>query len=197
MARFPQSHFVQGGFYHVFNRGNNKQNIFLRPADYNRYLDKIKEYKNEHGVTVIAYCLMPNHIHLLLRQNGPEPISIFMQKLHTSYSKYFNTKYNLVGHLFQDRFKTKIVDQDEYLMHLSRYIHLNPHKLVKKLTAYKYSSYPTYVDDFNDEITDNKFVLEFFKRRNQTIEDAKRSYKLFVRSQEDHYYKIQDHTFPH
>lgn len=197
MSRLPQSHFIQGGFYHVFNRGNHKQDIFLGPKDYKRYLDKVREYKKEHSFTVITYCLMPNHIHLLLRQNGPEPLSVFIQKLHTSYSKYFNTKYEQVGHVFQDRFKAKVVDRDEYLMHLSRYIHLNPLKLTSKLPAYKWSSYPAYIDNIDDEITDTKFILSLFKRKNQTVEDAKREYKLFVRSQEDYYYKIQDYTFTH
>lgn len=197
MSRLPQSHFVQGGFYHVFNRGNRKQDIFLQAKDYKRYLDKIKEYKEKHNVSIIAYCLMPNHIHLLLRQNGPETLSILIQKLHTSYSKYFNTKYDQVGHVFQDRFKAKIIDSDEYLQHLSRYIHLNPLRLVKKLPSYKWSSYPSYIEDVDDEITNTKFILGYFKRKNQTIDDAKREYKLFVRSQEDYYYKIKDLTFTH
>ncbi len=197
MTRLPQSHFIQGGFYHVFNRGNRKQNIFLNAKDYKRYLDKLKDYKKEHDVSVIAYCLMPNHIHFLLRQNGPKPLSFFIQRLHTAYSKYFNIKYNQVGHVFQDRFKAKIVDRDEYLMHLSRYIHLNPSKLTKKLPVYKWSSYPAYISDIDDELTETKLILSLFKRKNQTIDDAKREYKLFVRSQEDYYYKIKDYTFNH
>lgn len=195
--RLAQSHLVQGGFYHVFNRGNRKQDIFLSPSDYKRYLDKLKEYKKEQDITVVAYCLMPNHIHLLLRQNGPKPLSTFIQKLHTAYSKYFNKKYNQVGHVFQDRFKAKMVDRDEYLIHLSRYIHTNPVKLTKKLPSYKWSSYPAYIGDTNDEITETKYVLPHFKRKNQTIEDAQREYKLFVRSQEEYYYKIKDYTFSH
>ncbi len=196
-TRIPQSHLVQGGFYHVFNRGNRKQNIFTSPADYKRYLDKVKEYKKEHDITVVAYCLMPNHIHLLLRQNGPKPLSLFIQKLHTAYSKYFNTKYSVVGHVFQDRSRVKHVDRDEYLLHLTRYIHLNPAKLAKKLTSYKWSSYPTYIGILDDGLTETKYILPAFKRKNQTTEDAQREYKLFVRSQEDYYYKIKDYTFPH
>lgn len=197
MSRLPQSHFIQGGYYHVFNRGNRKQDIFLDTKDYKRYIDKIKEYKQKHNVSIIAYCLMPNHIHLLLRQNGPEPLSILMQKLHTSYSKYFNTKYDQVGHVFQDRFKAKFIDNDEYLLQLSRYIHLNPLGLVTKLPSYKWSSYSAYITEIDDELTNTKLVLNFFKRKNQTMEDAKREYKLFVRSQEDYYYKVKDLTFTH
>ncbi len=197
MSRLPQSHFIQGGFYHVFNRGNRKQDIFLQAKDYKRYLDKIKEYKEKHNVSVIAYCLMPNHIHFLIRQNGPKPISSFFQRLHTAYTMYFNKKYQTNGHLFESRFKTKMVTRDEYLQHLSRYIHLNPKKLVTKLPSYKWSSYPAYISNYNDELTEPKFILSMFKRKNQTINDAKLSYKLFVRSQEKPHDKLKNLTFSH
>ena len=95
------------------------------------------------------------------------------------------------------RFKNILVENDYQLLHLTRYIHLNPLKLVKKLPTYKWSSYPAYIENFVDEITDNKFILGYFKRKNQTIDDAKREYKLFVRSQEDYNYKIKDLTYSH
>ena len=183
MSKFPQSNFVQGGFYHIYNRGNNKQDIFKNNMDYKRYQTYLKQFKQKHNVSVIAYCLMPNHVHLLLRQNGPDPLSNFMQRVHTAYSMYFNKKYQLVGHLFQGPFKTKIIKRDEYLTHLSRYIHLNPQKLVTKLPSYKYSSYPVYIGANVDDLVDTKFVLPMFKRKNQTLQDAQLSYKLFVRSQ--------------
>lgn len=181
----------------MFNRGNRSEKIFLGTKDYKRYLEKLKEYKKTHNVSVIAYCLMPNHIHLLLRQNGPEPISDMIQRLHTAYTMYFNAKNKTHGHVFEGRFKAKIVNRDEYIMHLSRYIHLNPLGLVKRLPAYKWSSYPTYVDNVDDELTETKLILGYFKRRNQTLDDARREYKLFVRSQEDYHYKIKDLTFKH
>jgi len=183
MPKFPQSNFVQGGFYHIYNRGNNRQDVFKNKKDYNRYLDNLREFRHKHNVSVIAYCLMPNHVHLLLRQNGPDPLSNFIQRVHTAYTMYFNKKHNTVGHLFQGRFKTKIIKKDEYLTHLSRYIHLNPQKLVTKLPSYKYSSYPIYIGDKNDELTEANFILSMFKRKNQTWQDAQLSYKIFVRSQ--------------
>ena len=146
----------------------------------------MKEYKKRHHLSIIAYCLMPNHIHLLLRQNSPEPISQFIQRLHTAYTMYFNKKYELVGHPFQSRFKAKIINKDEYLMHLSRYIHLNPHKLVSKLPSYRWSSYPEYLKEpSNNNITDTKFVLSMFKSKNQQMTDAIRSYIEFTRAQEN------------
>lgn len=196
MARLTQAHFVQGGYYHIYNRGNRKQKIFLNNKDYQRYLDRLKEYKDKHHVSILAYCLMPNHIHLLVRQNGPEPISNFIQKLHTAYSMYFNKKYEQVGHIFQDRFKAKIVGKDEYLMHLSRYIHLNPKKLVSKLPAYKWSSYSSYINSKNqDDILDTKFVLSMFKNKNQTFEDAQSVYKEFVKSYSGNFEEIHQVIF--
>jgi putative transposase len=195
MARNLQSHFVQGGFYHIYNRGNRKQNIFSNEKDYKRYLSKLKEYKDKHNVTILAYCLMPNHVHFLLRQNSPEPVSTFIQKLHTAYSMYFNKKYDTVGHLFADRFKAKIVARDEYLTHLSRYIHLNPAKLVQKLTAYAWSSYPAYMGLRDDEITDTKFVLSYFKHKNDAAEDTIKAYQYFVKVEEQNLGKIRHLLF--
>jgi len=167
MSRVAQSNFIQGGFYHIYNRGIRKQDIFMDNKDYKRYLDRLKEYQNKHDLSILAYCLMPNHIHLLLRQDGPEPISTFVQKLHTAYSMYFNKKYKQVGHLFQGRFKAKIVGNDEYLRHLSRYIHLNPKKLVRKLSSYEWSSYPTYIGIKAENFLNTNFVLKMFQSKNE------------------------------
>ncbi len=195
MSRNAQSNFIQGGYYHIFNRGNRKQKIFLQTKDYKRYLEKLKEYKKKHNVSILAYCLMPNHVHFLIRQNGPEPLSSFFQRLHTAYTMYFNKKYQTNGHLFESRFKTKMVTKDEYITHLSRYIHLNPKKLVTKLPSYKWSSYPSYISNINDELTESKFILSMFKGKHQTEEDARSSYKEFVRSQEFDQKNIDHLTF--
>lgn len=190
--RLPQSNFFQGGFYHIYNRGNRRQNIFMGNPDYKRYLEKLREYAKKHNVSILAYCLMPNHVHLLVRQNGPDPVSSFIQRLHTAYSMYFNKKYHETGHLFEDRFKAKMVNRDEYIIHLSRYIHLNPGKLVKRLPAYKWSSYPAYFTGKNDELLDTKFILSYFKRKNDSPQDTINSYVEFVRSQEENG-KLLDH----
>jgi len=197
-ASFPQANFFQGGYYHIFNRGIRKQNLFNDEKDYQRYITRLKEYKGKHHISILAYCLMPNHIHLLVRQDGPEPASKFIQRLHTAYTMYFNKKYGLIGHPFQSRFKAKIVDRDEYLMHLSRYIHLNPAKLVSKLPSYKWSSYPKYLEETDDQIPDTKLILSMFKTKNGSLEDARSSYKEFVRAQEQiHLDKISHLLFPH
>ncbi len=197
MARLSQSNFVQGGYYHVYNRGNNKQDIFKSTKDFNRYLENLKRFKQKHNVTIIAYCLMPNHVHLLLRQNGPDPIPNFMQRTHTAYTMYFNLKHKTTGHVFEGPFKAKNIARDEYLLHLSRYIHLNPLGIVKRLPAYKWSSYPAYTRGHDDKLTETKLILSYFKRRNQTQEDARREYTLFVRSQQKHVIDIKKLTFSH
>ena len=151
----------EGGFYHVYNRGNRKQNIFLEESDYLKYLEKLRKYKEKYNISIICYCLMPNHIHFLLRQNSKEPIYKFIHALHTSYSINFNRKYNKSGHLFQGRYKQKEVDEDEYLLQLSSYIHLNPvvDGLVKKLEDYQWSSYLDYIELRKGTLCDKEIAL--------------------------------------
>src|SRR3990172_6687425 len=117
---FRQPIFYKDGYYHVYSRGIEKRKIFLDWADYRRFLARLKDYGRAHSVTILAYCLMPNHYHLLVRQEYDDPLSIFLQKLNLAYSMYFNKKYDRVGPLFQSRFKAKLVDSEEYLLELSR-----------------------------------------------------------------------------
>ena len=150
-----------GEYYHLYNRGNHQQEIFLEEADYIGYLERLRKYKEEHKISIICYCLMPNHLHLLVRQDAKTPLYKFVLPLHTSYSMYFNRKYDKVGHLFQGRFKQKRVDKDEYLSRLSSYIHLNPliDGLVEKLEDYQWSSYPDYIALRQGTLCDKEPVL--------------------------------------
>lgn len=161
MTNYKQRNFYQGGYYHIYNRGNNKQNVFLEEDDYLFYLKKLRKSKNKYNIGVLCYCLMPNHIHLILSQNTEVPISKFMLSLHTSYSLYFNRKYDKVGHLFQGRFGQKIIDKDEYLLQVSSYVHLNPIKdgLVERLDSYQWSSYPDYIGLREGTLCDKELVL--------------------------------------
>jgi len=135
--------YVQGCIYHIYNRGNGKQNIFLDENDYRFYFNGLKKNLQKHNVSLICYALMPNHIHLVVRQNTKNPTYKFISSIHTSYSIYFNKKYNHVGHLFQDRFKQIVVESDEQLLQLSRYVHSNPVNagLAEKPWKYFWSSY--------------------------------------------------------
>ena len=145
---------VLGEFYHVYNRGTDKRVLFLDSADYIRFIELLflsnSEYsvnvrdikKKEHFVfdfdrgknlvAIGAYCLMPNHFHLLITPLVEDGVSIFMGKLCTSYSMYFNRRYERTGALFQGAFKSEHVAGDEYLKYLYSYIHLNPIKLIDK-----------------------------------------------------------------
>jgi len=128
-------------FYHVFNRGINKQPIFISEPDYQFFLRKLNDLKNKYDHSLYAFCLMPNHFHISI-QTRKVPISKIMASLGTSYSMYFNRNYEHFGPVFQNRFKSILIENDSYFLKLSQYIYLNPVKanLVKNPLDYKYSS---------------------------------------------------------
>lgn len=181
--------FSIGEFYHIYNRGNDKRTIFLDKDNYNRFI-KLLFLCNSFELVNIAnlpkgetfwnierekmlvdigvYCLMPNHFHLLVKEKVENGISIFMKKLSTGYSMYFNKKNERTGKLFEGVFRAIHVDDDEYLRYLFAYIHLNPVKLIdpewkekgipdiekakEHLNTYKYSSYLDYVSQNRGEL---------------------------------------------
>jgi len=124
MARKPRVH-VAGGYYHVMMRGNVGSDLFFSNADYCRFLLLLQEGIERYGHRVHAFCLMTNHVHLLI-QVGDTPLSRIIQNLGFRYTRYINSKRKEVGHLFQGRYKAILVDEDSYLLELARYIHLNP-----------------------------------------------------------------------
>lgn len=179
--------FVNGYYYHIYNRGSEKKNIFNNNWDYNRLLKTIKYYQLEGPkprlskylisqdhtlkpisdkkiVDIICYCLMPNHFHFLIKQLKDGGITEFISKLSNSYTKYYNTKYNRVGPLLQGEFKATLIESDEQLIHVSRYIHLNPiaSLLVKNLNQYRWSSYKEYINN-SKGICIKEELLNFFK----------------------------------
>ncbi len=136
-----------GNYYHVYNRGNNRQLIFFERDNYIYFLRQLRHHLINRGVDIIAYCLMPNHYHLLVYLKT-EHFSKLMQAFSLSYAKAINKRYKKVGSLFQGRFQAIYVDKDEYLLNLTRYIHLNPVEanLVEKAEDWEFSSYQEYVD---------------------------------------------------
>lgn len=140
MPRGPRFVF-QNAFYHVFNRGINKQPIFLSDIDYQFFLKKLHQLKDRYDHSIYAFCLMPNHFHISL-QTRKIPISKIMSSLTTSYSMYFNRTYKHFGPVFQNRFKSILIENDPYFLKLSQYIYLNPVKagLVSDPKNYLYSS---------------------------------------------------------
>ena len=192
MARRPRL-LAPGILYHVIVRGNQKQKTFLRDSDYQAYLERLGRYRRRWGVTVYAYCLMPNHVHLLV-ETGSQPLSRFMQGLQQSYTQYFNRKHRKVGHLFQGRYKAIVCERDEYLLILIRYIHQNPvrARMVSKIEEYGYSGHQEYAQGRVSEVIDPRRVLEML--------DGPRGYRRFVREglEEGHreeYYQVEDQRF--
>ena len=148
-------------YYHVYARGISRQRIFREPADFEKFLRlfarylSLEETHNRNGLSfpnfynkldLLAFCLMPNHFHLLVYQYQQGAMTEFMRSLLTSYSMYFNKKYKRSGPLFESRFKASLISDDAYLEHISRYIHMNP----RSWREYEYSSLPYYLQQVTD-----------------------------------------------
>jgi putative transposase len=205
---------VTQNYYHIFNRGVAKQTIFTSSADYkqalldlNYYhyqkpplkLSRLKRFKkdryneiwnktssnNNKLVEIISYVFMPNHWHILVRQEMDNGIAIFISKFSNSYTRYFNTKHNRVGPLFQGSFKSVLIDSDEQLLHVSRYIYLNPVVsgliIKQELPGYPWSSYPMIFNP-RQNIIDPSPLLNLFKNP--------LDYKNFVTDQVDYAERI-------
>ena len=178
MARQLRIEF-EGAFYHVTSRGNLRERIFFDDTDRERFLEILKRTKERYGYLLHAYVLMDNHYHFLM-ETPRANISQTMQNTNTSYTVHINRKYSRSGHLFQGRFKGIIVDKDEYLVTLSRYIHLNPVRagLVQKPEDYRWTSYRSYRDNSNqDELVDEEDTLSRFSERKA---EAVERYREFV-----------------
>jgi REP element-mobilizing transposase RayT len=144
-----------GARYHVTNRGNGRLRLFYRPEDYERFLDQLREAVGRDRVVLYAYCLMPNHVHLFV-ETPQANVDRFMGRLSTAYAMYFRYKHYRPGHCFQGRYKAPLVAGDDYLLRLTRYIHLNPVKTEEAqrwsaerqwayLRQYRWSSLPGYL----------------------------------------------------
>ena len=192
MARRPRV-FAPGLLYHVIARGNQRRKTFLSDDDYRAYLERLENYRAKFRVRIYAYCLMPNHVHLLL-ETGSAPLGKFMQGLQQSYTQYFNRSYRKVGHLFQGRYKAIICDKDKYLLALVRYIHLNPVRagLAKRPEGYLYSGHNGYLLSGTPKVIDAGPILKLL--------GGKKAYEKFVLEGvgENHnakYYAVEDQRF--
>lgn len=147
--------------YHLILRGINKQTIFEDDEDRIKLIQTIQECKNRSSLELYAYCLMSNHIHLLLKE-GKEDLGITMRRLGAMYVYWYNWKYDRCGHLFQDRYKSENVEDKNHLLTVLRYIHQNPFKagIVNDISKYRWSSYPEYTG--NAGMTDTSFILSIF-----------------------------------
>jgi putative transposase len=165
---------------HITSRGNRRNDLFRDDEDYQVYLSTI-EYvmeKNSAQFELISYVLMSNHVHLQV-QTKEMHIKCFVGRLNNLYAKYFNNKYNYVGHLFQERYGSEIIADDKYVLEASRYIHLNPvrAKMVKKPEEYIWSSYRMYISIVPEKTIETLRILSYFKSENRRL-----YYKEFVES---------------
>lgn len=162
------------GIYHIMMRGNEKKDIFLCENDKVKFLNILRDKKKENEYELYAYCLMDNHIHLLIKENK-DSIARIMKRINTSYANYFNKKYSRVGHVFQDRYKSETIESEGSLLQVIRYIHNNPVKagIVSSPQMYLWSSFHLYLKGDKETIesgeilgiysTDNKKALKLFK----------------------------------
>ena len=200
---------VTGEIYHIFNRGVEERDIFLSEKDYQRFLDTMVYYQigdvsprfslrsnklktsaqnsvETKLVEVICYCLMPNHFHLLLKQFSEDGIANFIGRVANSYARYFNTKNKRTGHLFQSPYKAVRIESDEQLVHVSRYIHLNPlvSGIIKDTPSHKWSSYRSYLEEEVEGFCAAKEVLDYFPKPRGI------NYQKFVLDQVDNARKL-------
>ncbi|KYH31774.1 transposase IS200 like protein [Clostridium tepidiprofundi DSM 19306] len=172
---------IVNGIYHIMLRSLSDFLLFRNDKDKKVFLNIIKKYQIKYNFKVYAYCIMSNHVHLLIDSNGAD-ISQFMHSINQSYAQYYNKTYGRRGHVFQDRFKSKIVDTNSYLFVLSAYIHRNP-KDIKKyknhIEDYKYSSLGVYLGLREDSfgILDEDYVMQMFDK---DVEKARKAYLFLV-----------------
>lgn len=212
-----QTSLVENYYYHVFNRGVNKRPIYKNRYEYLRFILLLKFYnsieypirfskfnklsieqrseiwnrlqKDKTHTDIISYCLMPNHFHLLVKQNSGDGISKLMGNLQNSYVRYFNIRNKRVGPLFQGRFKAVKINSDEQLLHVSRYIHLNPYssgivKDTQKLLSYEWSSLPEYINQIKFPLCSRQDMLINFK-------DTE-SYKKFILDNKEYQKELEN-----
>lgn len=196
--------YVENGYYHIYNRGVEKRTIFLDEQDcivflhyLKLYLSPIEELKQidlpglrvlkfiqlnlSQEIDLLAFALMPNHIHLQIKQKTSRGIVKLMKRLTTAYVMYFNRKYERVGSLFQNRYKAALIETDGYLLHLSRYIHLNPSKIDNgKINFRDFSSYPYYLGQKNASWMKPQEILSYFRTAQRRDLKDILSYQSFV-----------------
>lgn len=183
--------FLKDNFYHIFNRGNHKSLIFFSNRDYERFLDKLKNYKDKFKVEIISFSLLPNHFHLLAKPGRDATLPNFMKNLLSSHSHYLSVKYSQPGQLFQSRFKAKLVSDEASFLQLFRYIALQPIKdiilrprfirkgkyrnlkwsreLIKKLRGFRWGGYREYLEPDEEDITVKEDVLNLLKTRPELV----------------------------
>ena len=162
--RCKKEEFIENEFFHFYNHAVDNLDLFKEHDDYIYFLKKFKNNRNKYPLSVIAYCLMPNHFHFLLRQDSKIPIYNIFRDCFTSYALHYNSKYNRKGTLFMGPLQHIRVKTEKYLLCLCKYIHFNPKKakLVKDLTDWKYSNYLEWIEKRNGDLFYNEIKQLFY-----------------------------------
>jgi putative transposase len=183
-SRYSIRQYTPEAYYHIFNRGVDKSKIFVDSTDYAVFLSFLKRHLSHEAkkdlknrpylnlsqeIELLAFCLMPNHFHLFVYQTQAESFTKLLRSVCTSYTMYFNNKYKRVGHLFQGRFKASLIENDAYLQHISRYIHLNP----EDYKHWEWSSLSYYLGKKSADWLNTKKILSLF-------DDSADSYEQFM-----------------
>lgn len=167
MARQPRQK-SESGIYHVMLKGIDGRNIFMHEGDRKKFIDQVLQAKEKDNFSLLAYCLMDNHVHLLLEES--EELGTTMKRITVGYVLWHNNQYGRSGHLFQNRYLSEAVETDQYLMTVARYIHQNPVKagMVDQAISYSWSSYQQYIDAYSGKITgiNPERIMVYFKTKN-------------------------------
>ena len=173
-----ETEFAPGCYYHLYNRGAHRRSIFYTDEDYRAFLTRLKGHVRDCHIAVIAYCLMPNHFHLLVRQKSTRKAGLAVQFACTGYTQWFNLRHQHEGTLFQGRYQSLLIDNDEYLRHLCRYIHANPVKdgFASEPELWPYSNYLEWIGRRHGSLVDRNFIAAFFP----VLEDYASSVKSYI-----------------
>jgi REP element-mobilizing transposase RayT len=173
--------FVPGGYYHFYNRGANRISLFHQEANYRYVLRLLKRYCAQFQISIIAYCLLPNHYHWLVRQDGPHAARLLPQRVFNAYSHALHNDDGHTGTLFEGPYRAIKVDSDEYLRHLCRYIHANPvrHGFAYDAALWPYSNYLEWIGKRAGTLVDREFIAAHFP----TVEHYQAYVTVYLRGQ--------------
>lgn len=188
MPRFPRS-YIETKYFHVIVQGINKNYIFNNPEDIKYYIKILYEFQKEYPIDIIAYCIMNNHAHMLLKIENLAYLSKFMHRVNTKYAMYYNQKYNRVGYVFRDRYKSEGIYSEEHLYNCVKYIYNNPvkAKICDKPEDYQYSNYRKINQNFSD---DNQYV--FLDVDDNKKDSCKKIIEQFLEENKTDYIDLKD-----
>ena len=189
MPRFPRN-YIQSSFFHIMTQGINRNYIFDKSEDIKYYIKIMYQISDEYRIKIIAYCIMNNHAHILLETESIDELSNYMHRINTKYARYYNRKYNRVGYVFRNRFKSEGIYNDEHLYNCINYIYNNPvkAKICNKPEDYPYSNYNKnkeniiktteiykFIDEYDKDDFADEIINKFLMSKNLCIDDLKKN----------------------